>query len=201
MSEISKTQVINDVADAYREASGTSDKVPVGQLANKVKSLSGGVVPVDSERLISQFELTETQTSIIINTDMEGKEFALRELVLFGDLQIDTTGVTSNLMLDIRTDNNKRHIMYLNTFPYASGRIHFCTHTHYDEFTDVTSSRTNGLESLSQSGTMASKIRNVITFGVEGVTTIKDLEICVINANNKLPIKAGSRITLRGKDA
>lgn len=40
-------QVVLDTADAYREANGTTDKIPVGQLADKVRSGAG--IPYEGE--------------------------------------------------------------------------------------------------------------------------------------------------------
>lgn len=37
---ISKTQVISDCANAYRTASGTTDSVKFGELANKISNLT-----------------------------------------------------------------------------------------------------------------------------------------------------------------
>lgn len=56
MSLISKDKVIVDLANAYRTASGTSEKVKIGELAEKISNLSG------SDPVITPIEITENGT-------------------------------------------------------------------------------------------------------------------------------------------
>ena len=41
MAETTWKQVVYDIADAYREADGSTAKIPVGQLADKVREGAG----------------------------------------------------------------------------------------------------------------------------------------------------------------
>jgi hypothetical protein len=47
MANTTWKQVVYDTADAYREANGTTDKIPVGQLAEKVRAGAG--VPYEGD--------------------------------------------------------------------------------------------------------------------------------------------------------
>lgn len=58
MSLISKDKVIVDLANAYRTASGTSEKVKIGELADKISALSGS----SSDPVIMPIEITENGT-------------------------------------------------------------------------------------------------------------------------------------------
>ena len=58
MSLISKDKVIVDLANAYRTASGTSEKIKIGELADKISALSGS----SSDPVIMPIEITENGT-------------------------------------------------------------------------------------------------------------------------------------------
>ena len=63
MAKTTWKQVVYDTADAYREATGTTDKIPVGELANRVRE-GGGKEDLDTE-LTEQETLLSEQTALL----------------------------------------------------------------------------------------------------------------------------------------
>lgn len=58
MANTTWKQVVLDTADAYREANGTTDKIPVGQLADKVRAGAGTPYEGDNPLTIGQAGFT-----------------------------------------------------------------------------------------------------------------------------------------------
>lgn len=68
MAQTTWKQVVYDAADAYREASKTTDKIPVGQLANLIRQGAGGE---DVTAEVTEYE-TLLETAI---ANLAGKAF------------------------------------------------------------------------------------------------------------------------------
>ena len=58
MAKTTWKQVVYDTADAYREATGTTDKIPVGELANRVRE-GGGKEDLEAELTLQETLLVE----------------------------------------------------------------------------------------------------------------------------------------------
>ena len=89
MGKTTWKQVVYDTADAYREATGTTDKIPIGELADRVRQGGGGAENLDAELtaqeqvVAEQFELLENRAlydiqEVTLNPVPEGSvhEFA-----------------------------------------------------------------------------------------------------------------------------
>ena len=59
MAKTTWKQVVYDTADAYREATGTTDKIPVGELADRVRQGGGGKEDLDAELTLQETLLAE----------------------------------------------------------------------------------------------------------------------------------------------
>lgn len=93
MSLISKDKVIVDLANAYRTVSGTSEKVKIGELADKISALSGS----SSDPVIEPIEITENGTytapdgvdgysPVVVNVT-SGLAYDMGEFVLDADVK------------------------------------------------------------------------------------------------------------------
>lgn len=125
MANISKDTLIHDVADAYRTASGTTEAVKAGELAQKISELSGGDLPVldnpaavtdvaNGKEYIDENGQKQTGTKVIPFDWTSRMTYISTSYGIFCDADLSDLG--QNLIFDFPNVNNYSSLFYNTKF-------------------------------------------------------------------------------------